>query len=187
MFKYRNTVFYDFKSRFLVVFSSNYQHRLVLKIPFHDHIFPKISKYHTKNLHFPSTSKYCTTLIQEEFRIFISRLFDSIITSGKKESLKKLCLILKLGILLLWESLVRFIYRLPLVTGSNPQATSSNPRVTSLHLRVTSSNLRVTCSNPQVTSSNSRVTGPNPQVTSSNARVTIYIYELRVQIHELRV
>ena len=28
------------------------------KIPFPDHCFPKISKYLTKNLHFPSTSKY---------------------------------------------------------------------------------------------------------------------------------
>ena len=61
MSKYRNTVFYDFKSRFLVIFSSNYQHRLLLKIPFPDHIFPKISKYRTENLHFPSTSKYYAT------------------------------------------------------------------------------------------------------------------------------
>ena len=58
MSKYRNTVFYDFKSRFLVIFSSNYRHVLVLKIPFPDHIFPKISKYHTENLHFTSTGKY---------------------------------------------------------------------------------------------------------------------------------
>ena len=58
MFKYRNTVFYDFKSRFLLVFSSNYRDRLVLKIPFPDHIFPQISKYRNENLHFPSTSKY---------------------------------------------------------------------------------------------------------------------------------
>ena len=58
MSKYRNTVFYDFKSRFLVIFCSNYRHRLVLKIPFPDHIFPKISKYRTENLHFPSTGKY---------------------------------------------------------------------------------------------------------------------------------
>ena len=34
MSKYRITVFYDFKSRFFVVFSSNYRHHLVLKIPF---------------------------------------------------------------------------------------------------------------------------------------------------------
>ena len=58
MSKYRNTVFYDFKSRFLVVFSSNYRHCLVLKIRFPDHIFPKILKYRIKNLHFPSTGKY---------------------------------------------------------------------------------------------------------------------------------
>ena len=57
MSKYRNTVFYDFKCRFLVIFSSNYRHRVVLKIPFPDHIFPKISKYRTENLHFPSTNK----------------------------------------------------------------------------------------------------------------------------------
>ena len=30
MFKYQNTVFYDFKSRFLVTFSCNYWHHLVL-------------------------------------------------------------------------------------------------------------------------------------------------------------
>ena len=32
--KYQNNIYYDFKSQFLVVFSRNYQHRLVLKIPF---------------------------------------------------------------------------------------------------------------------------------------------------------
>ena len=58
MSKYRNTVFYNFKSRFLVIFSSNYMHRLVLKIPLPDHIFPTISKCRAENLHFPSTSKY---------------------------------------------------------------------------------------------------------------------------------
>ena len=58
MSKYRNTVYYDFKSRFLVIFPSNYRHRLVLEIPFPDHIFSKISKYHTENLHFSSTGKY---------------------------------------------------------------------------------------------------------------------------------
>ena len=58
MFKYRNTLYYDFKSWFLIIFSSNYQHRLVLEIPFPDDIFPKISKHHTENLNFPSTSKY---------------------------------------------------------------------------------------------------------------------------------
>ena len=55
MSEYRNTVFYDFKSRFLAVFSSYYRHHLVLKIPFSDHIFPKILKY---RLHFPSIGKY---------------------------------------------------------------------------------------------------------------------------------
>ena len=40
------------------LFSSKYRHRLVLKIPFLDHIFSKISKYRTENLHFPSTGKY---------------------------------------------------------------------------------------------------------------------------------
>ena len=30
----------------------------MLKIPFPDHIFLKISKYHTENLNFPSTGKY---------------------------------------------------------------------------------------------------------------------------------
>ena len=58
MSKYRNTVFYDFKFRNLVIFSSNYRHRLVLKIPFSDHIFLKIAKLRTKNLHFTSTGKY---------------------------------------------------------------------------------------------------------------------------------
>ena len=58
MSKYRNAVYYDFKSRFLVIFFSSYRHRLVLKIPFLENIFPKISKYCTENLHFPSTDKY---------------------------------------------------------------------------------------------------------------------------------
>ena len=58
MSKYRNTVFYDYQSRFLVIFSSNDRHRLALKIPFLDHIFSKNSKYWTKNLYFPSTGKY---------------------------------------------------------------------------------------------------------------------------------
>ena len=62
MSKYRNTVFYDFKSRFLVLFSSNYRHRLVLKIPSPDYIFPKISKYGSENLHFPSNGKYYAPL-----------------------------------------------------------------------------------------------------------------------------
>ena len=58
MSKYRNAIFYDFKSRFLVIFFSNYLHRLVLEIPFPNHIFPKTSKYRIENLHFPSTGKY---------------------------------------------------------------------------------------------------------------------------------
>ena len=58
MSKYRNTVYYDFKSQFLVILSGNYQNRLVLKIAFPDHIFLKISKYCTENLHFLSTGKY---------------------------------------------------------------------------------------------------------------------------------
>ena len=53
MSKYRNIVYYDFKSQFLVIFSSNYRHHLVLKIP-----FPQFSKYGTENLHFLSTGKY---------------------------------------------------------------------------------------------------------------------------------
>ena len=58
MSKYQNTVYYDIKSRFLVIFSSNYRHRLVLKIPFPDHIFLKASKYRTEKLRFLSTGKY---------------------------------------------------------------------------------------------------------------------------------
>ena len=58
MFKYRNTVCYDFKPRFLVIFSSNYRQHVVLEIPFPDHILSKISKYRTENLHFGSTDKY---------------------------------------------------------------------------------------------------------------------------------
>ena len=65
MSKYRNTFYEDFKPQFLVIFSRNYRHRLVLKIPFPDyifqisfHIFPKISKYRTENLLFLSTGKY---------------------------------------------------------------------------------------------------------------------------------
>ena len=56
--KYRNTVYYDFKSQFFVIFSSIYWHRLVLEIPFSDHIFPKVSKHCTENLHITSTGKY---------------------------------------------------------------------------------------------------------------------------------
>ena len=41
MSKYRNNVFCDFKSRFLVILSSNYRRRLQFKILFPDHIFPK--------------------------------------------------------------------------------------------------------------------------------------------------
>ena len=33
MYKYRNTVFHDFKSRFFVIFSSNYRYLLVLELP----------------------------------------------------------------------------------------------------------------------------------------------------------
>ena len=58
MSKYRNTVFYDYQSRFPVIFSSNYGHRLVLKLPFPDHVFSKISKYRIENLYCPSTGKY---------------------------------------------------------------------------------------------------------------------------------
>ena len=61
--KCRNTVFCVFESRFLVIFSSNYRHRMVLKIPFPDHIFPKISKYRFENLHLPSTGKYYASLV----------------------------------------------------------------------------------------------------------------------------
>ena len=41
MSNYRNTVFYDYQSRFLVIFSSNYWHRLVLKLPLPNHIFSR--------------------------------------------------------------------------------------------------------------------------------------------------
>ena len=44
MSKYRNAIYYDFKSRYLVIFYRDYRHRLVLKIPFPDHISPKILK-----------------------------------------------------------------------------------------------------------------------------------------------
>ena len=65
MSKYRNTIYYDFKSRFLVIFSFNYQHRLVLKIPFPDHIFPKISKFCTENLLSPSVVSWTIYLIMK--------------------------------------------------------------------------------------------------------------------------
>ena len=58
MSKYRNTVYYDFKSRLLIIFSSNYGNRLVLKLLFPEHIFIKILKYRTENLHFSFTGKY---------------------------------------------------------------------------------------------------------------------------------
>ena len=41
-------------SWFLIIFSNNYQHRLLFKILFLDHIFPKVLKYLTENLYFPS-------------------------------------------------------------------------------------------------------------------------------------
>ena len=41
MSKYRNTIYYDFKSRFVVIFSSSYRHRLVLKILFPTILFSK--------------------------------------------------------------------------------------------------------------------------------------------------
>ena len=41
MSKYQNNVFYDYQCWYLV-FSSNYRHRLVLKIPFPDHIFQNL-------------------------------------------------------------------------------------------------------------------------------------------------
>ena len=44
MSKYRNAIYYDFKSLYLVIFYRDYRHRLVLKIPFPDNNFPKISK-----------------------------------------------------------------------------------------------------------------------------------------------
>ena len=44
MFKYRNTVYCDFKARFVIIFSNNYRHCLVLEILLPSHIFPKISK-----------------------------------------------------------------------------------------------------------------------------------------------
>ena len=75
MSKYRNAVFYDFKSRFLVIFFSNYRHRLVLEIPFPDRIFPKISRYRTENLHFPSTDKYCVPLKCSRFCLLLLFLF----------------------------------------------------------------------------------------------------------------
>ena len=55
MSKYRNTFIMisnpDFSLFFLVI-------ALVLKIPFPDHIFLKISKYRAENIYFPSTEKY---------------------------------------------------------------------------------------------------------------------------------
>ena len=59
--------FYDFKSRFLVIFSNNYRHRVVLEMPFPNHIFSKISKYRTENLHFPSTGKYYAPLHTKKY------------------------------------------------------------------------------------------------------------------------
>ena len=63
MSKYRNTVFYDYQYRFPVIFSSNYGHRLVLKLPFPDHVFSKISKYRIENLYCPSTGNTMPPLL----------------------------------------------------------------------------------------------------------------------------
>ena len=85
MSTYRNTAFYDFKSRFLFFFfPSNYRHRLVWKIPFFDHFFLKILKYCTENLLFPSTSKYYAPP-------FISSCFPEDISSqGRMPQMKTL-------------------------------------------------------------------------------------------------
>ena len=95
MSKYRNTVFYDFKSRFLVLFSSNYRHRLVLKIPFPDYIFPKISKYRSENLHFPSNGKYYAPLKKKVF-LKISQSSQENTGVGVSFSIKLLALCLQL-------------------------------------------------------------------------------------------
>ena len=61
------------------------------------------------------TSSFLNTLI-EEFRILVSRLFHSDITAGKKESLKKLCLVLKLEICRIYLSdLINFYFPLKLL------------------------------------------------------------------------
>ena len=88
MSKYRNTVFDDFKSRFLVVFFfCSYRHRLVLETPYPDHISPKISKYRTENLHFLSTSKdYVPPRISIHWNSVERRTYCSI------SKLSKLCL-----------------------------------------------------------------------------------------------
>ena len=56
MSKYRNTIYYDFKFRFLVIFSCNYQHRQVLKIPFPTIFFPKPQNFVLK-IFFPHPSR----------------------------------------------------------------------------------------------------------------------------------
>ena len=61
-------------------FSCNYRHRLVLKIRFPDHIFPKISKYHTENPYFPSTGKYYAPQKKEKKGINVINWFFCILT-----------------------------------------------------------------------------------------------------------
>ena len=101
MSKYRNAVFYGFKSQFLDVFSSNYRHRLVLKISFPGHIFPKISKYRTENLHFPSTGKYYEifwTLIMQILTQIDNYNYRKIVAPKKTIIFKKMSLNTKFNI-----------------------------------------------------------------------------------------
>ena len=57
MSKYRNTVFYDFKFRFLDVFFQKLPAPLSV-----GNTVSRLSKYRTENLHFPSTGKYYAPL-----------------------------------------------------------------------------------------------------------------------------
>ena len=75
MSNYRNTVFYDYQSRFLVIFSSNYWHRLVLKLPLPNHIFSR-SPANTTATNSPTLHPFlCHNISSEAIFYIIKRVF----------------------------------------------------------------------------------------------------------------
>ena len=80
MFNYRNTVFYDYQSSFLVIFSSNYRYRLELKLPFPNHVFSR-SPANTTTTNPPTLHPFlCHNISFETFFSIIKHVF-----SGKHE------------------------------------------------------------------------------------------------------
>ena len=112
MSKYRNMFFYDFKSCFLIIFSSNHRHRLVLKISFPGHFFSKNIEIpywktsfpvHRQILH-PPNQLIDSVICQDEFVLNLFRMGVFGAAQGwgdKKAPLPKIChtypRIMKLG------------------------------------------------------------------------------------------